>query len=431
MRGEREEIMIRKLGRCLTFGAALACGSLLAITQAAAVEVTVWCWDQNFNGATMEEAASRFKATHPDFDLNVVIWDRADLEQKLQAQFAAGVTDGLPDIVLIEDYSAQKFLLSYPGSFEPLGEDIDLSKFAQYKVDLATVDGKAYSLPFDSGVTGWFYRTDILAEAGYKPEDLEDVTWDKVFEIGEQVLAKTGHPLLSVRVDSASDTRYMMQSAGEWYTDANGKPNLVDNPVFNESIEIYGKLLSSDVAKTVSGWSEYTGAFVSGEVASVISGVWMTATIKSNPEFAGKWGVAPVPRLNSGGSINASNTGGSSWYVLDAAPQKETAIRFLDEIWGGDVDFYQKILIGQGAFGSLLEARDGPAFKASDDFFGGQPVWQNFSTWMAEIPGVDYGVFSYEIINAITAQSAALAKGNKPVGEIVQEINTQVKQLVY
>lgn len=418
-----------RIGRFRT-GVAFAFAGMLTAAPAAAVEVTVWCWDQNFNGATMEEAASHFQATHPDFQLNVVIWDRGDLEQKLQAQFAAGVTDGLPDIVLIEDYSAQKFLLSYPGSFEPLGDHVDMSKFAQYKVDLATVDGTAYSLPFDSGVTGWFYRTDILAEAGYQPEDLENVTWDKVFEIGEKVLADTGHPLLSVRIDSASDTRYMMQSAGEWYTE-DGQPNLVDNPVFTESLEVYGRLLSSDIAKTVSGWSEYTGAFVSGEVASVISGVWMTATIKSNPEFAGKWGVAPVPRLNSGNSINASNTGGSSWYVLSSAPEKDIAIQFLDEIWGGDVDFYQKILIGQGAFGSLLEARDGPAFQASDDFFGGQPVWLNFSTWMEEIPPVDYGVFSYEAIDAITAKANALADGSEPIDEIVEDIDTQVRQLVY
>jgi lactose/L-arabinose transport system substrate-binding protein len=406
--------------------------SMLAVAQAAAVEVTVWCWDQNFNGATMEEAAARFQATHPDFKLNVVIWDRGDLEQKLQAQFAAGVTDGLPDITLIEDYSAQKFLLSYPGSFEPLGDHIDMGKFAQYKVDLATVDGKAYSLPFDSGVTGWFYRTDILAEAGYSPEDLENVTWDQVFEIGEQVLEKTGHPLMSVQIDSASVTRYILQSAGSWYTTPDGEPNLVGNPAFEEAIKVYGKLLRSDIAKTVSGWSEYTGAFVSGEVASVVSGVWMTATIKSNPEFAGKWGVAPMPRLGGiEGSINASNNGGSSWYVLSSAPEKETAIQFLDEIWGGDVDFYQKILIGQGAFGSLLDARNGPAFQASDDFFGGQPVWLNFSTWMEEIPGVDYGVFTYEIINAITAKASVLADGDAPIDQIIEDINTEVRQLVY
>lgn len=421
----------KKIGWRHALGAALAGASMLAVSQASAVEVNVWCWDPNFNGATMEEAASRFQAMHPDFELKLTMFDRDDLEQKLQAQFAAGVTDGLPDIVLIEDYSAQKFLLSYPGSFEPLGDHIDMSKFAQYKVDIATVNGKAYSLPFDSGVTGWFYRTDILAEAGYSPADLENITWDEFIEIGENVLEKTGHPLIGTQVDSSSATRYMMQSSGSWYTDENGDLDLVGNPTFEASVALYGELLQSPISKRVNGWTEYTGTFLSGEVASVISGVWMTATVKSNPDLAGKWGVAPVPRFGDiEGSINASNTGGSSWYVLSSAPEKDTAIQFLDEIWGGDVDFYQKILIDQGAFGSLLAARDGPAFSASDDFFGGQPVWQNFSTWMSEIPGVNYGIFTYEILSAITAQIPALTEGDTPIADIVEEINVQSTQLV-
>src|SRR3954447_11085362 len=67
--------------------------SLLSITQAWAAEVTVWCWDPNFNGATMKEAGERYKAAHPNFTLNVVDFAKADLEQKLQAQLSSGTTD--------------------------------------------------------------------------------------------------------------------------------------------------------------------------------------------------------------------------------------------------------------------------------------------------------------------------------------------------
>ncbi len=136
--------------------------SLLSIVPVAAAELTVWCWDPNFNGATMKEAGERYKATHPDVTLNIVDFAKADLEQKLQAQLASGTTEGLPDIVLIEDYGAQKYLQSFPGAFEPLNGKIDYGAFAPYKVELATVDGKTYSLPFDSGVTGLFYRSDYL-----------------------------------------------------------------------------------------------------------------------------------------------------------------------------------------------------------------------------------------------------------------------------
>ena len=116
--------------------------SLLALSSAMATEITVWSWDPNFNGATMKEAAARYAVTHPDVTVNLVDFAKADLEQKLQAQLASGTTEGLPDIVLVEDYGAQKYLLSFPGAFEPLDGKVDYSGFAPYKVELATVDGK-------------------------------------------------------------------------------------------------------------------------------------------------------------------------------------------------------------------------------------------------------------------------------------------------
>jgi lactose/L-arabinose transport system substrate-binding protein len=144
----------------------------------AATTVTVWCWDKNFNGATMKEAGDRYTKTHPDVTLNIVDFAKPDMEQKLQAQLASGTTDGLPDIVLIEDYGAQKYLQSFPKAFEPLSDTkaIDYKTFANYKVALATVGDKTYSLPFDSGVSGMFYRSDYLGQAGYKNEDLQDIT---------------------------------------------------------------------------------------------------------------------------------------------------------------------------------------------------------------------------------------------------------------
>ena len=187
---------------------------LLTATMALATDVTVWCWDKEFNGATMTEAAARYTKAHPDVKVNIVDFAKADLEQKLQAQLASGTTQGLPDIVLIEDYGAQKYLQSFPGAFEALNGKIDYSKFAKYKVELATVGDKTYSLPFDSGVTGLFYRSDLLEQAGYKAADLQDITWDQYIDIAKAVKAKTGHPMLAIDLNDAGAIRIILQSAG-------------------------------------------------------------------------------------------------------------------------------------------------------------------------------------------------------------------------
>lgn len=403
---------------------------LLTATMALATEITVWCWAPEFNGAAMNEAIARYTASHPDVNIKVVDFAKGDLEQKLQTQLASGTTDGLPDIVLIEDYGAQKYLLSFPGAFEPLSGKIDYSKFADYKVSLATVNGQTYSLPFDSGVTGLFYRSDLLEAAGYKAADLQDITWDQLIEIGDKVKAATGKPLLSIDINDAGALRIMMQSAGSWYFNADGSVNVKGNPVFKAALSTWVKMLQhKDLYKSVSGWGDYTGAFNNGDVAAVFTGVWMTGGIKGN-NMSGKWAVAPIPKLDGvDGATHYSNLGGSSWYVLSSAPSKDTAIDFLNTVWAGDVDFYQKILVGQGAFSSYLPAREGPAYSAKDDYFGGQSVWADFSDWQAKIPGVNYGIFTNEADAAVATQLPGLVAGGD-IDAAIDAIDAQIAQQI-
>src|SRR5690606_29756281 len=119
---------------------------------------------------------------------------------------------------------------------EPLTGKVDYSKFAPYKVELATVDGQTYSLPFDSGVTGFFYRTDYLKEAGYDDAALQDVTWDQFIEIGSDVAAKTGHKLISLDVNDAGLLRIMLQSAGAWYFTPDGQPAIAGDATFKAAL---------------------------------------------------------------------------------------------------------------------------------------------------------------------------------------------------
>ena len=418
--------IISRRGRML--GLALAGVSFLSVTAASAGDVTVWVWDANFNGAAMREAATRYTAINPE--ANIIVDDTAsqdDIRAKLQTQLLAGSTEGLPDIVLIQDDVAQKYLQSFPGAFEPLSDSIDMSAFAEYKVAAATLDGKSYSLPFDSGVTGLFYRSDYLEEAGFTAEDLNNITWDRLVEIGTVVKEKTGHQLLDLDLNDSGLIRMMMQQAGTWYFNEDGSLNIIDNAPLKKALETYAKFYQADLVKPVSGWAEYTGAFTSGEVAVVPVGVWITGTIKANADQSGLWGVAPIPRLDIEGAVNASNQGGSSWYVLASSDNKEEAIDFLKTVWGSDVDFYQKILVNQGAVGSLLAAREGEAYKATDEFFGGAPVWQNFSDWLSQIPSVDYGVFTAEVDAAVQAQLPTIIEGGD-IDAALQAINDQATQ---
>lgn len=406
-------------------GLALSSTGLLASHAAHAGDITIWAWDPNFNVAIMQEAAKRYTAKHPGATFKIVDMAKADVEQKLQTTLASGVTKNLPDIVLVEDYNAPKYLRSFPGAFEPLSGKVDYKGFASYKVNLMTLGGKVYGMPFDTGVSGMYYRTDLIKQAGFSDKDMQNITWDRYIEIGKQVEAKTGKKMFAMDPQDMDKIRIMMQSAGRWYFDKDGKLDIKNNPALKAALQIQTKFMTSGIYKPTSGWGEWVGALNKGDVAAVITGVWITGSVKAEASQAGKWAVAPTPSLGIPGSVNASNLGGSSWYVLAAGKEKAAAADFLNEIYAKDVDFYQSILQSRGAVGSLLASRDGKAYTQTDPFFGGAKVWQQFSDWMGKIPSVNYGVYTAEGDAAVAAQLPALAQG-LPVDKALENIHNQL-----
>ncbi|MDA9557101.1 extracellular solute-binding protein [Vibrio sp.] len=270
---------------------AVALGMSSIAYQASAEEITVWAWDPNFNIAIMEKAAEEYKQDHPDTTFKVVDFAKADLEQKLHTMLASGVTGALPDIVLIEDYNAQKYLQSYPGSFAPLTNSVDYSQFAQYKQGFMTVEDEIYGMPFDSGVTGLYYRTDIIEQAGFKKEDMVNITWDRYLEIGRQVKEKTGVAMLGVDLNDLALVRIMMQSAGVWYFNEDGSLNIKNNKALKEALSVFSQLQQKDISRPAIGWSEWVGTLTRGQVATITAGVWITPSVEAGTDQAGQWAI--------------------------------------------------------------------------------------------------------------------------------------------
>lgn len=387
-------------------------------------KITIWAWDPNFNIAIMEKAKAMYDA---DVEIEIVDYAKGDLEQKLQTMLASGTTDGLPDIVLVEDYNAQKYLQAFPGSFADLTGKIPHDDFAGYKVELMTVDGKIYGVPFDSGVSGFFYRTDLLEAAGYAAADLENITWDRFIEIGEDMFEKTGQQMMATDPNDGGLMRVMLNGAGSWYFDAEGNPTIANNEALAEALRIYGKIVNSPMTKHTSGWGEWVGAINTGDVASITTGVWITGSVKAEASQSGKWAVAPTPKLDVAGAVNASNLGGSSWYVMSTSEHMDVAVDFLKTTYT-NADFYQEILVERGAVGSYLPAATGSAYSAADEFFGGQVVFSDFSKWMDMIPALNYGKSTYEADAAIMAVMPGVYAGDD-VMEALKMAEDQVKSL--
>ncbi|MFP3091162.1 extracellular solute-binding protein [Treponema sp. TIM-1] len=396
----------------------------------APVTLTVWCWDPNFNIYAMNEAAKIYRRDNPNVTVNVVETPWDDVQQKLITALSARQTDSLPDIVLMQDNAIQKNVLTYPDAFLPLNDKIDLSQFAQFKVDVGTIDGKSYGVPFDNGATGTFLRRDIVEQAGLKVEDFNDITWERFIELGKIVKQKTGVTLVSTDATGPDFIMVMLQSAGTWLFDAQGKPYIKDNPVLRKAISLFIEGVQSGVILLASDWNAYIATLNNGTVASTIQGCWIIGSITPEASQAGQWALVNTPRFSDIESVNYSSQGGSGWMVLANSKNPDAAMDFLNKTFAGSVELYETILPSSGAIATWLPAANSAVYGQPHEFFGGQKIYEELVNYAGKVPLVKYGIFNYEARSAVTRGMMDIMQGTKSIDDALSAAQEEVEFLV-
>ncbi|AEF83391.1 ABC transporter substrate-binding protein [Leadbettera azotonutricia] len=400
------------------------CSKKEAPVQAAAdpnapVTITVWCWDPAFNIFAMKEAEKIYKRDRPNVTINVVETPWDDVQQKLITGFSSGETSSLADIVLMQDNAMQKNIITYPSNFLPVGDKVDLSQFAKFKVDVAAYNGKYYGVPFDNGTTGFFIRSDIIEQAGLKVEDFNDTTWEHVIELGRIVKAKTGLPLLSTDGTGPDLIMIMLQSAGTWLFDQQtGKTLITGNPALTRAVELFIQMAQEGILYLASDWNDYIASFNRGNVAATIQGCWIIGSISAEPSQSGKWALVSTPKFANIQSVNYSSQGGSGWMVLANSKNPDVAMDFLAKTFAGSKEFYEIILPPAGAIATWLPAADSPVYSQPVAYFGGDKVYEKLIDYVGKVPSVKYGVFNYEARGAVTKAMMDIRNGANPAAAL-------------
>jgi lactose/L-arabinose transport system substrate-binding protein len=388
---------------CLTvFAAACSSGSGSNDSEGK-VTLTAWAW--NVNVGALNEAAEKFKETHPNVELKVEDIGRLDVYDKLSTGLAAGGV-GLPDIVLVEDDRIHGYVNAFPKgflNFSEQGFDDYAEHFPQFKKDLAKVDGSFYAMPFDAGPGGMFYRRDVFEKAGVNPEEIE--TWDQFLQAGKTIKEKTGTAAMPLDMFKDDPTfRMMLNQLGVYYFDENGNIDLT-NPKAVQAMETLNKFANADLIKNVDGWNGIVSSTIDGSVATIPFGAWYYGTIVDQAkESEGDWGVFLLPAFEEGGN-RASNLGGSSWMIPSATEHTEEAYEFL-EFFSTTDDVQLMAMENYGLFPSLGTVYEMEAFKEEVPFFGDQKIWELFANEMKDVPTSYYtNDYSVGLDEAIKAQA--------------------------
>ncbi|EMF0123073.1 ABC transporter substrate-binding protein [Enterococcus hirae] len=389
-------------------------------------KISVWAWDETFNIKAVNEAKKVYD--NKDVEVDVVTMSQDDIVQKLNTALASGNRDGLPNIVLIEDYRIQGYLNSYPDAFSELTDIVDESNFASYKFAVNKIDDQIYGVPFDSGVTANFYRTDVLEEAGYSQADMQNLSWDDYLQVARDVKAKTGKKITEVNPSDLGRVRMIMQEAGEWYTSEDGKTvTIKDNQSLKYGLNLFATLLKEDLVEQTSDWNAGVTAIQTGAVASSPIGAWYSSTIQGAEDQSGKWAIAPTPSLPANmQKAQASNLGGAGWYVIKGVSGEENAKDFLKKTFATNEDLMGTLAKEIGLVSTMLSAKDQPAYQESSEFYSGQKVFEDFSKWTAEIPQVNYGQETYAI-EAVVAESLHRIINGEDTDKVLADTQKQVE----
>ena len=428
-----KRVMAVMLAAAMTFSLA-ACGSSSEESEGESAaddnKLTIWAWDEAYNIPAANEAAEIYKGSNEDVEIEVVTMAQDDIVAKLNTSLSSGSYEGLPDIVLIEDYRIQGYLNAYADEFADLSDVVNQDDFAPYKTGVNQKDGVVYGCPFDSGVAGLFYRTDYIEQAGYTQEDMQDLTWDKYIEIGKAVKEKCGVDMLTLDPSDIGQIRMMMQSAGTWYTDEEGNINLKDNQGLKDAIDTYQAILDAGISKQVSDWDQFVGAFNNGEVATVPTGCWISPSILGAEDQSGKWAVAPFPRMaQNSDSVNATSIGGGGWYVLKNVGHEDLAKDFIKETFASNTDLMNTLAEEINLVSTLTAASECENYQKGVEFYGGQEIFKDFAAWTAEVPTVNYGENTYEIEDLMTEAMQQITDGGD-VDEVLGNYQEQAEAAI-
>ena len=385
-------------------------------------KLTVWAWDQTFNIKAMQMAGDMYAEDHEGFELEVIETSSDDCQTKLTTCANAGDYSTMPDIVLMQDNSYQKFLKSYPDAFVDLTDcGINWDDFAALKQSYSMLDDKHYGVPYDNGVCAAFYRTDILEQAGYTIEDLTDITWSRFIEIGQDVHEKTGKYLLTSESTGGDTIMLMIQSCGANFVNEDGEAYIVGNDVAEKCIDLYTEMIEKDVVKLVNNWDEYIATVTNGEAAGIVNGNWMNATLTGIDDQAGLWQITTLPAVDGvDTATHYANNGGSSWYITSNCKNVELAEDFLASTFGSSTDFYDAILPVSGAISCYLPAGESEVYNEPNEFFNGQSIFSTIVEYSSHIPEFTKTPYHYEARECVNTAVVNIVNGTS-VEDALQE----------
>ncbi|MFJ3900530.1 ABC transporter substrate-binding protein [Streptomyces sp. NPDC090025] len=345
------------------------------------VTLTFWGWAKG-----SKDVVDAFNASHTDIKVTFeeIPSGTAGGYAKISNAVKAG---NAPDLVSIEYSSLPEFVSS--GALQDIGDQFtadDRAGLLPQAVELTTLGGKNWAVPFDASPQAFYYRKDLFA----KYHVTVPKTWDEFKAAAAQVKrADAKARIATFFPDDPTTFEAMAWQAGAQWFKAEHDTWKIDttDPATTKVAAYWQGLLDADlVHKNASFSPEWTGSLKNGTTLGYLGASWGAGVLKGTlPEQSGKWAVAPMPHW---GTPASGMLGGTSFAVTKGSAKKAAAVEFAE--WMSTTEAGVKARIASGtssAFPAAAALR--PVAKSVFDarYYGGQDIYALFEQAGASIGG--------------------------------------------
>ncbi len=322
----------------------LVLATLACSNAEAGSKTTLRIWAMGREGEVLSQLMPAFEKAHPDIHVEVqqIPWTAA--HEKL---LTAYVGESTPDIAMLGNTWVPEFVAL--NSLEPLdslagsSKEIRRNDFFDGIWKTNVVNGRTYGIPWYVDTRLIYYRTDLLAKAGYKEFPKRWDEWIAALKKIKAGMSPSQAPLLMPTNEWPQPVIFALNVGSPILRDG-GRYGAFEQPPFREGFDFYINIYRQGLASPLSSSqvSNLYQEFERGNITMFISGPWLIGEMKTRLDSVTQknWMTAAMPGPNGPG---VSTAGGSSLSLFAASKHKKEAWQLMEFLSQPSVqlEFYQ------------------------------------------------------------------------------------------
>jgi multiple sugar transport system substrate-binding protein len=285
------------------------------------------------------------------------------------------------------------------------------------------VDGALYGIPWYVDTRVLFYRSDLLARAGYPRPPR---TWGEWLDAMERIRARhLARSAILMPTNEFEPLEVLAMSNGSRFLNAGGTRGAFEEPAFAGAFRWYVDAFRRGLAPVLAN-TQVTNLyqqFAQGDFAMHITGPWNVGEFKRRlpPEMNGRWATAPLPARDAREATGVSMAGGSSLVVFRASRHQAAARRLIEFLSAPavQVDFFRRT----GDLPARRSAWTRPEL-AADPYF---PAFRRQLERVEPLPKVPEWE---EIANAMADRGEAAVRGAMTVERALADLDRRADDLL-